>query len=105
MLLFLSSPGGCLGARAGAAAPNGNTVSLETEMIAAVETRHAHETALSIYETTRNILRTALGMLHSVETPGELIDYPTEWPGGFQFAPGGTVIAATDQAVRPGGSR
>ena len=46
---------------AGTADPNGNTVSLETEMIKAVETRHAHETALSVYDTARNILRASLG--------------------------------------------
>ncbi len=43
------------------ASPNGNTVSLESEMIRAIETRHAHETALAVYESARNILRTALG--------------------------------------------
>ncbi len=45
----------------GAADPNGNTVSLETEMVKAVEVQHAHETALSVYESARNILRTSLG--------------------------------------------
>lgn len=41
--------------------PNENTVSLPTEMIRAVEVRTAHETALSVYESARNILRTSLG--------------------------------------------
>ncbi len=45
----------------GTADPNGNTVSVETQMIKAIETQHAHETALSVYETARNILRTSLG--------------------------------------------
>ncbi|WP_114964759.1 FlgB family protein [Alkalilacustris brevis] len=43
------------------AAPNGNTVSLEAEMVRAVETRHQHEMALSIYRSTSGILRAALG--------------------------------------------
>lgn len=43
------------------ASPNGNTVSLEAEMVRAVEVRHAHETALAVYESARNILRTSLG--------------------------------------------
>ena len=42
-----------------------------------------------------DILRTALAMIHSVERGGELIDYPTSWRDQFQFAPGGTVIAAS----------
>lgn len=45
----------------GEAAPNGNTVALEAEMRKGVEVRYAHESALSIYETARNILRTSLG--------------------------------------------
>ena len=44
-----------------AAAPNGNTVSLEAEMMKAVEVQFSHETALSVYESARNILRTSLG--------------------------------------------
>jgi len=48
-------------ARDDTASPNGNTVSVESEMIRAVETRAAHETALAVYDTARNILRTALG--------------------------------------------
>ncbi len=46
---------------AGAAAPNGNTVSLEAEMMKSVEVKQAHETALSVYEAARNILRASLG--------------------------------------------
>ncbi len=41
--------------------PNGNSVSLETEMVKASETRHQHELALSIYSSSLNILRTSLG--------------------------------------------
>lgn len=43
------------------ASPNGNTVSLETEMIKATEVRHQHDLALSVYSTSLNILRTSLG--------------------------------------------
>ena len=45
----------------GPSAPNGNTVSLETEMMKAVEVRHSHEMALSVYRTSLDILRTSLG--------------------------------------------
>ncbi len=41
--------------------PNGNSVSLETEMVKASETRHQHEMALSIYSTSLEILRASLG--------------------------------------------
>ncbi|HEX9859498.1 MAG TPA: FlgB family protein [Paracoccaceae bacterium] len=45
----------------GMAAPNGNTVSLEGEMVKAVEVRQQHDMALAIYRSTSDILRTALG--------------------------------------------
>jgi flagellar basal-body rod protein FlgB len=41
--------------------PNGNSVSLEMEMVKAAETRQEHELALSIYSSSLNILRTSLG--------------------------------------------
>ena len=41
--------------------PNGNSVSLETEMVKASEVRQQHELALSIYSTSLGILRTSLG--------------------------------------------
>ena len=47
--------------RAGPSSPNGNTVSLETEMMHATEVKHAHDLALSVYQTSLNILRTSLG--------------------------------------------
>ncbi|MCG6903776.1 MAG: FlgB family protein [Rhodobacter sp.] len=47
--------------RAGPSAPNGNTVSLETEMMHATEVRQAHEMALSVYQTSLGILRTSIG--------------------------------------------
>ena len=47
--------------RLGEASPNGNTVSLETEMMHAAEAKQAHDMALSIYASARDILTTALG--------------------------------------------
>lgn len=41
--------------------PNGNSVSLEQEMIRSAELRHQHDMALSIYRSARNILRASLG--------------------------------------------
>ncbi|NUB44617.1 FlgB family protein [Fertoebacter nigrum] len=43
------------------AAPNGNSVSLETEMVKAVEARQQHDMALAIYRSVSTILRTSLG--------------------------------------------
>lgn len=45
----------------GATAPNGNTVSIEAEMVKASEVRHQHELALSVYQSALGILRTSLG--------------------------------------------
>ena len=45
----------------GATAPNGNTVSLETEMMKSSQVRHEHELALSVYKSSMNILRTSIG--------------------------------------------
>ena len=45
----------------GASSPNGNTVSLETEMMKAVEARHQHEMALSVYKSSMNIIRGSIG--------------------------------------------
>lgn len=44
-----------------ARSPNGNTVSLEHQMMRAAETRQSHDMALSVYSSARGILRTALG--------------------------------------------
>ena len=41
--------------------PNGNTVSLEDEMVKAADVRHQHELALAVYSSALNILRTSLG--------------------------------------------
>ena len=45
----------------GPGSPNGNTVSLEAEMVKAVAVRQDHEMALAIYRNTSDILRTSLG--------------------------------------------
>lgn len=41
--------------------PNGNTVSIENEMIRGAGIRHEHDMAMSIFSTARDILRTSLG--------------------------------------------
>ena len=45
----------------GGDAPNGNSVSLEVEMVKAAEIRQQHDMALSIYRSTSDILKLALG--------------------------------------------
>lgn len=47
--------------RAGAGSPDGNTVSLQAEMVAAAEVRQDHDIALAIYRNAGDILRAALG--------------------------------------------
>ncbi|MDE3028383.1 MAG: FlgB family protein [Paracoccaceae bacterium] len=42
--------------------PNGNTVSLETEMVDAANVRQQHDMALAIYRSASTILRIALGV-------------------------------------------
>ncbi|WP_434289806.1 FlgB family protein [Celeribacter sp. SCSIO 80788] len=44
-----------------ASSPNGNTVSLETEMMKATQVRQQHETALAVYKSSMNILRSSIG--------------------------------------------
>lgn len=46
---------------AGHAAPNGNTVSLEAEMVKSVEARQNHDMALAIYRATSDVVRASLG--------------------------------------------
>jgi len=41
--------------------PNGNSVSLETEILKTAEIRQQHEMALSVYRHGMNMLRTSLG--------------------------------------------
>lgn len=43
------------------ASPNGNTVSLETEMIKGIEAKRQHDRALAIYRSSLGILRSSLG--------------------------------------------
>ncbi|MFT4149085.1 MAG: flagellar basal body protein [Paracoccaceae bacterium] len=45
----------------GDASPDGNTVSLEHEMLAAADVRQSNEMALAIYRSTSDILRASLG--------------------------------------------
>ncbi|SEV92830.1 flagellar basal-body rod protein FlgB [Aliiroseovarius sediminilitoris] len=47
--------------RAGAMSPNGNSVALETEMMAAAEAKRDQDLALTVYKTSLGIMRTALG--------------------------------------------
>ena len=45
----------------GAASPNGNTVSLEDQMMRSIEAQQNHDAALAIYRKTIDMLRTSLG--------------------------------------------
>ncbi|SDH31972.1 FlgB family protein [Alloyangia pacifica] len=47
--------------RRGTEDPNGNTVSIEVEMLGAVDAQRAHERALSIYRSNLTLLRASLG--------------------------------------------
>lgn len=48
-------------ARPTTVSPDGNTVSLEFEMMRGVEARQQHETALGIYAMSRDLLRASIG--------------------------------------------
>lgn len=45
----------------GAESPNGNTVSLEDQMMRSVEVRHHHELAMGVYKKSLDILRMSIG--------------------------------------------
>ena len=45
----------------GAESPNGNTVSLEDQMMRAAEVRQSHDMALGVYRKSLDILRASLG--------------------------------------------
>jgi flagellar basal-body rod protein FlgB len=45
----------------GEASPNGNTVSLEQEMVRATQAKSNHDLALTVYKTSLDIIRTSLG--------------------------------------------
>lgn len=47
--------------REGATSPNGNSVSLELEMMAAAEAKRDHDLALAIYKSSMNIMRASVG--------------------------------------------
>lgn len=47
--------------RPGDESPNGNTVSLETEMVNAAEVKFSHDLAFTVYRSGLTILRTSLG--------------------------------------------
>lgn len=48
-------------ARSLSGAPNGNSVSIEQEMVNSAQARQDHEMALAIYRNTSSILRASLG--------------------------------------------
>ena len=41
--------------------PNGNTVSIETEMLKSIEAERAHSRALAVYQASLDILKTSIG--------------------------------------------
>lgn len=43
------------------ASPNGNAVSLETEMLKSVDAKRQHDRALAIYKSALGVLRTTIG--------------------------------------------
>ncbi len=45
----------------GRASPNGNTVSLEEEMVRATRAQSSHTLALTVYKSSLDIMRTAMG--------------------------------------------
>ena len=45
----------------GVQSPNGNTVSLETEMVRSVEAQRDHSRALMVYRSAMNVMRAGLG--------------------------------------------
>lgn len=47
--------------RPGAMSPNGNSVSLETEFMAAAEAKRDHDLALAVYKSSMNIIRASVG--------------------------------------------
>lgn len=59
--LSIDTPKPLIPRSTGAGAPNGNTVSLEQEMVKAASARQDHDMALAIYRNTSAILRAALG--------------------------------------------
>lgn len=56
-----AEPNFLLRERALSGAPNGNSVSIEHEMVKSAQARQDHEMALAIYRNTSSILRASLG--------------------------------------------
>ena len=50
-----------ISATPGTESPNGNTVSLEQEMLNATDVKRQHDMALTVYSSSLNILRTTIG--------------------------------------------
>ncbi len=48
-------------AKGGTTAPNGNNISLETEVLKAAEVRQEHEMALAVYRSGLSVIRASLG--------------------------------------------
>ena len=46
----------------GEASPDGNTVSVEREMVKSAEVRQDHDMAMAVYQSARDILRASLGL-------------------------------------------
>lgn len=49
--------------QSGPSSPNNNNVSLEMEMVAAVNVKRQHDRAITIYKSALNVLRTSLGRI------------------------------------------
>lgn len=57
----MATPAIRVAAATGQTSPNGNAVSLEEQMLNAVEVKRQHDRALAIYKSSLGILRTSLG--------------------------------------------
>jgi len=57
----LISPPDLIADQATQADPNGNSVSVETEILRSVDSKRQHDRALAIYRSSLTILRTSLG--------------------------------------------
>lgn len=56
-----SAPFSSTQTQAQGAAPNGNTVTLEEEILASVDAKRQHDRALAIYKSSLTVLRASLG--------------------------------------------
>lgn len=62
-IVFDNQTGVMESAAFGAESPNGNTVSIEDQMVRAAEVRHQHDLALGIYGKSIEILRAGMGRI------------------------------------------